>query len=66
MEPGEFHVANQELGIMTMSYGLNEHVSLWTGISIPEIMVNARYVATLSPSFALSFGSYGSYFWIEK
>jgi len=66
MEKGEFHVANQELVIVTMSYGLNEHISFWSGISIPGIMFNARFTASFTPSFAVSFGSFAGFSWITE
>ena len=54
METGEFHVADQEIAAVTMSYGLNEHVSFWSGISIPGFVLNARLIASLVPTVAVS------------
>jgi hypothetical protein len=64
MEPGEFHVADQEIAAVTMSYGLSEHISFWSGISIPGFLMNARYTASFTPTFAVSFGSFAGLSWI--
>lgn len=66
MEPGEFHVANQEIAAFTMSYGLNEHFSFWSGISVPGFLLNARYIASPTPNFAVSFGSFIGLSWFDN
>ena len=63
METGEFHVANQEIAAFSMSYGLNDSVSFWSGISIPGLLLNARYSTALSSEFAVSFGSFAGFSW---
>ena len=65
MEPGEFHVADQEIAAVTMSYGLNEHVSFWSGISIPGLLLNVRYIASFTQNLAVSFGSFAGFSWVE-
>lgn len=65
MEPGELHVADQEIAAVTVSYGLNEHISFWAGISIPGFLVNARYIANFTPRFSVSFGSFAGLSWTE-
>ncbi len=65
METGEFHVSDQEIAAVTMSYGLNDHVSLWGGISIPGALVSARYTFNLSQRQALSVGSFAGASWID-
>ncbi|MBN1685050.1 MAG: hypothetical protein JW852_00265 [Spirochaetales bacterium] len=66
METGEFHVADQEIIAVTVSYGLNEHASFWAGLSIPGFLVSARYIFSPSDSFALSVGSFAGLSWMEN
>lgn len=63
METGEFHVADQEIIAVTVSYGLNEHASLWAGVSIPGLVLSARYIMTPTDRFALSVGSFAGLVW---
>ncbi len=65
MEPGEFHVSDQEIAAVTMSYGLNSNFSFWGGISIPGAIVSARYIHDLGEKDALSIGSFAGLSWIE-
>ena len=65
MEPGEFHVADQEIAAVTMSYGLSEHFTLWGGISVPGAILSARYIQKLSEEAALSVGTFGGVSWLE-
>jgi hypothetical protein len=34
VEPGELHVADQELVVVSMSYGVSRHFSVWGALSI--------------------------------
>lgn len=65
METGEFHIADQEIAAVTMSYGVNQHFSLWGGISIPGALVSARFITDLGEKAALSIGSFAGLSWIE-
>ena len=42
MEPGEFHISDQEIVIVNASYGVSEHLSLWGALTIPGMLVNVR------------------------
>ncbi len=65
METGEFHIADQEIAAVTMSYGVNRNFSLWGGISIPGAIVSARFIMGLGKQAALSLGSFAGLSWIE-
>lgn len=65
METGEFHIADQEIAAVTMSYGVNQHFSLWGGISIPGAIVSARYISSITDDTAISFGTFAGISWIE-
>ena len=65
MEPGEFHIADQEIAAVTMSYGVSENFSLWGGISIPGALVSARYTWPLGDKAAFSAGTFAGISWIE-
>ena len=43
MDPGEFHLAVQEIVAVSMSYGVSSNFSIWGGVSIPGAVLNARY-----------------------
>jgi hypothetical protein len=64
MEKGEFHIADQELAIVTASYGLNNFVSFWGGICPLGAVINSRFIASFSESFAVSAGSFVGIEWI--
>ena len=65
MEPGEFHVADQEIIAVTVSYGLNDQVSFWGGLSIPGFLLSARYILSPADRFAVSIGSFAGLSWME-
>lgn len=65
METGEFHIADQEIAAVTMSYGVNQNFSLWGGISIPGALVSARFIMKLGERSAVSIGSFAGLAWIE-
>jgi hypothetical protein len=65
METGEFHVADQEIIAVTVSYGLSEHVSFWSGVSIPGFVFSGRYTVAPTDRFSLSLGSFAGVLWME-
>ena len=65
MEPGEFHIAAQEIIVITGSYGISEHFSVWGGVSIPGAVVNLRWSTPLGTVTALSLGSFVGATWID-
>ena len=66
MDTGEFHVADQEIIAVTMSYGLNEHASFWAGVSVPGFVFSGRYILSPAERFALSIGSFAGLAWLER
>lgn len=65
MERGEFHVTDQEIVIVTASYGAGDHVSFWGGVSIPGLVLSARFNATPTPKLGLSAGTFLGAEWFE-
>jgi hypothetical protein len=65
MEPGEFHVADQELVVVSASYGFSEHFSVWGALSIPGMLVNARYSFSPSERIGISVGSFATVIFID-
>ncbi len=64
MEKGEFHIADQEIAAVNMSYGVNEHFSIWGGISIPGALLSARFTTALGDKSALSLGTFAGLSWM--
>ena len=64
METGEFHITDQEIALITASYGLNQHVAFWGGISPLGALLNARFILTLGRSLAVSAGSFAGIEWV--
>jgi hypothetical protein len=58
MEPGEFHVTDQELVVVSMSYGVSRHFSVWGALSIPGLLLNARFSGNLGDRIGISAGSF--------
>lgn len=58
MDPGEFHIADQELIIVSASYGFSEHFSMWGALSIPGFLFNARLSTSIGDTIGLSAGSF--------
>lgn len=65
MEKGEFHVAAQEILIITTSYGISPRLSAWGGISIPGALVNLRYSTPIGGRAGLSLGSFLGASWLD-
>ena len=66
MEPGEFHIANQELILVTASYGFSERFSLWGGLSIPGAVFNARWSFHPAETVGLSTGAFAGALFIDS
>lgn len=65
MEPGEFHVANQELVVVSMSYGVSRHFSVWGALSIPGMLLNARFSGNLGDRIGVSAGSFAGIVFLD-
>jgi hypothetical protein len=65
MAKGEFHVSDQELVVVTGSYGLTNNLSLWAGISIPGLVLSGRWSFHLTPSIGASAGTFVGVEWIS-
>jgi hypothetical protein len=63
MVPGEFHISDTELAFVTASYGLNDHVSFWAGISPLGAIASARGILKLGDSVAASAGMFAGIEW---
>ena len=64
MEPGEFHIADHEIALVTASYGMGKHVSFWGGISPAGALLSGRFIAPIGESFAVSAGSFAAIEWL--
>ena len=65
MEPGELHVADQEILLISVSYGVSEAFSLWGAVSIPGLMLNTRFSFSPHPKVGLSLGSFAGFVFLE-
>lgn len=65
MDTGEFQVAAQEIVAVTGSYGINDWLSVWGGISIPGAVFSLRGSATLGDSVGVSLGSFVGATWFD-
>jgi hypothetical protein len=66
MESGEFHVAAQEIIVITASYGISSNWSTWGGASFPGGVLNLRWSTTLAEKSAISLGTLGGYLWLGE
>jgi len=64
MAQGEFHVSDQEIIVVTGSYGVTDWFSVWGGISVPGFLLSGRFSAHLSPSIGASVGTFVGVEWI--
>ena len=64
MEPGELHITDTELLFVTASYGLNDYVSFWGGISPLGAVASARGILPLGRSVAVSAGAFAGLEWL--
>jgi len=58
MEPGALHIADQEIVMVSMSYGVSRAFSLWGAVSIPGLLLNARFSFEPREKIGLSLGSF--------
>lgn len=66
MEPGEFHIADLEIVGVTASYGVSQHFSAWAGVSIPGLVLNARFSLSLADErIGVSVGSFAGMTWMN-
>lgn len=65
MEKGEFHVAAQEIAVITSSYGISPSLSVWGGVSIPGGVLNLRWSTPIGEGAAISLGSFLGTTWME-
>lgn len=64
MEPGELHVTDTELIVVTASYGLNDWLSFWAGICPLGAVASARAILSLGDAVAVSAGSFVGMEWL--
>lgn len=65
MEPGELHISDTELLFVTASYGLDDHVSFWAGISPLGAIASARAILPLNASMSASIGLFTGIEWLS-
>jgi hypothetical protein len=65
MEPRELHISDTELVFVTASYGLNDYVSFWGGISPLGAVASARAILPLGRSAAASAGAFVGLEWLS-
>ncbi len=61
---GDFQVTDQEIALVTSSYGVTDWFSIWGGVSIPGAVVNARFSVPIGDSIGLSAGSLLGFSWM--
>lgn len=64
MEPGELHVTDTELVFVTASYGLNDYVSFWGGVSPLGALASVRGILPLGERLAVSAGAFVGLEWL--
>lgn len=65
IERGEFHVTNQEIAVVTSTYGVTDHFSVWGGISIPGLVLSGRFSFMPAETVGLSAGAFIGAEWSE-
>lgn len=65
LEAGEFHVTSQEIVAVTGSYGINDWLSVWGGISIPGGLFSLRASTMVGESAGISVGSFVGLNWFD-
>lgn len=65
MDRGEFQIANQEIIAVTGSYGINNWLSVWGGVSIPGALFSLRASLRAGESIGLSAGSFVGASWLD-
>ncbi len=65
MDKGEFQVADQEIAAVTGSYGINDWLSVWGGISVPGALFSLRASVQLGAAVGASVGSFVGASWFD-
>lgn len=65
LEQGEFHVASQEIIAVTGSYGINDWLSVWAGVSLPGALFSLRASFMPAPTMGVSVGSFVGASWFD-
>ncbi|MBA7662831.1 hypothetical protein ES703_70864 [subsurface metagenome] len=65
MDPGEMHIADQEIVMVSVSYGISKAFSLWGAISVPGLLLNARFSFEPHEKVGLSLGSFAGLVFFE-
>jgi hypothetical protein len=65
MDPGELHIADQEIIMVSVSYGISESFSLWGAVSVPGLLLNARYSFQPHEKVGISLGSFAGLVFFE-
>lgn len=65
MRRGEFHVADQQLALVTASYGVTDTLSAWVGTSVPGAVMSLRASAVVLPGLGLSGGAFVGTTWFD-
>lgn len=60
----DFQVTDQEIALVTASYGVTDNFSLWGGLSIPGAVVNARFGFAIGDRVGLSVGTMVGFSWL--
>ncbi len=63
MGAGDFHVAAQEIIVITSSYGLSDRMSLWGAVSPFAGMISGRFSQPVGSQFAVSAGGLFIFDW---
>ena len=65
MDRGEFQIADQEIVAVTGSYGINEWLSVWGGVSIPGALFSLRGSLAIGERVGVSVGSFVGASWFD-
>ncbi len=65
MEKGEFHVTDQEIMVVSGSYGVADFFSVWGGISIPGFVLSGRFGFHVTPTIGASAGVFAGVEWVD-
>ena len=65
MERGEFHISDQEIIAVNVSYGITEHISFWGGLSVPGMLLNLRGSISPKETIGISAGTLAVVTFIE-
>jgi hypothetical protein len=65
MDRGEFQIADQEIVAVTGSYGINDWLSVWGGVSIPGALFSLRGSLAVGNRVGVSVGSFVGASWFD-